>query len=1416
MKQLLAILVPLLASSIAVQAQSPDLFNYQGVARDAGGLELREKSIALRFSLIQGSPAGNEVFSEEHRVMTNSFGLFSVHVGGGINRSGEMADVDWANGPYFIQVEMDAEGGGDFAHMGVSPLLSVPYALYAAKSGESTNGEAKSIPFTGIEGQTIRHNGADWEATSTLFNIGGNMGIGTTTPSQRLDVNGNLNLSAGNALRIGGVNALHMNGTENVAIGQNAGNSLTSGLRNAFIGTGAGRSLTTGQLNAFVGYGSGEFATTASFNALIGYQTGRFLTTGSQNTFIGLRAGYNTTTGANNVAIGSTAGFSLTTSGQNVLIGRDAGYFVTVGNANTMLGWQAGTYTVEGADNTFIGRRAGFTNTSGTGNTYIGRNTGGTPDLTNATAIGANASVTQSNSVVLGNAANVGIGTSAPTNSLHVVGGMRLVDGNQAEGKVLVSDENGNASWSDGPAGPMGETGPTGAQGPTGPTGDAGPQGLQGVTGPTGAQGPTGETGPQGIQGLTGAQGPTGAIGPTGETGPQGNQGLQGIAGPTGPQGAQGIQGLEGAAGATGPTGATGATGPLVPGTTNQTLRHNGTNWVANNALLSDGNNVGIGVAPGTHKLIIGGTASMTGFRMPTDAITGGILVSSDDQGNGMWLNPLTLCEACEEGTAQLIQQEITANKIVGELQDSSSIGTEPTFFAHNLIWGSDKIGDPVAGDPAGFATRMIFDQTAGAAGAFMVGTSDNGAWDSHGPNSFSAGYNSVASGAGAMAAGIGSVASHQSAMALGEGAQALGNNAIAMGLDVTATAANAISMGQLAQASGIGAMSIGFNSTASGMRSMSFHSGTSSGEGALSFGGAASGNGATALWGDAIGDSSVAMGHGTIADGFKSTALGTLNRAMGDYSTAFGYNSEADGAGAVAVGVNTVASGSTSFAMGNNALARGDRSFALGTNVTARSSWEVIIGQYEADTSFFNAKNWNSADRLFSVANGANSSNRSDAFVIRKNGRAGVGSASTAAQLHVSGQDGLLVTGLHGSGANVEVSGFGTRLLFNPRKSAFRAGYVSGSHWNDANVGEYSFAGGYNTMASGSNSTALGFDNIASGAYATTLGRTGVASGYAATTLGFGNTAAGSRSVAIGDYVSSPSIAEVAVGRYNLTYAPAGGDNTWNNADRIFSIGNGSSSASRSNAMTVLKSGNVGIGVSSPTTKLNVSGGNWNLSDTDGDLLIGSGNAKFKMSMSIDGGGMGIARLNSMSTGASQSVRIGAGGTDVLTVRSDNVGIGVTGPSYQLHLSSNSAAKPTSSSWTVASDQRLKTDVRPFEHGLETLRAINPVWFTYNGAAGMPNETGIGTIAQDIQKAAPYMVSPWLYRSEDGSEEEYLGVDYGAMDFVIINAVKELDKKLNSIPTSSTESLLRAENEELRQRLSKLEAQMEQLLNNR
>ncbi|MDP6909817.1 MAG: tail fiber domain-containing protein, partial [Flavobacteriales bacterium] len=78
--------------------------------------------------------------------------------------------------------------------------------------------------------------------------------------------------------------------------------------------------------------------------------------------------------------------------------------------------------------------------------------------------------------------------------------------------------------------------------------------------------------------------------------------------------------------------------------------------------------------------------------------------------------------------------------------------------------------------------------------------------------------------------------------------------------------------------------------------------------------------------------------------------------------------------------------------------------------------------------------------------------------------------------------------------------------------------------------------------------------------------------------------------STAMGYQTTAPSYLETVIGQFNTTYTPfstAG----WNAADRLFVIGNGTGSSARSNAMVVLKNGNVGVGTSAPVHTLDVVG---------------------------------------------------------------------------------------------------------------------------------------------------------------------------------------------------------------------------------
>ena len=233
-----------------------------------------------------------------------------------------------------------------------------------------------------------------------------------------------------------GVDAGRSNTANNNSFfGRSSGYDNTTGGANAFFGFDSGRFNTTGNLNSFFGYYAGRSNTTARFNSAFGANAGRDTTTGESNSFFGDGAGMQNVVGSGNSFFGRLAGFN-NTAGSNSFFGNLAGLTNVTGANNSFFGNEAGRYAT-GGGNSFFGGSAGLSNTTGTNNTLIGWNTNvGADNLTNATAIGANAVVSQSNSLVLGDNANVGIGTSAPGSKLTVAGlvestagGFRFPDG---------------------------------------------------------------------------------------------------------------------------------------------------------------------------------------------------------------------------------------------------------------------------------------------------------------------------------------------------------------------------------------------------------------------------------------------------------------------------------------------------------------------------------------------------------------------------------------------------------------------------------------------------------------------------------------------------------------------------------------------------------------------------------------------------------------------------------------------------------------------------------------------------------------------------------------------------------------------------------------------------------------------------
>jgi hypothetical protein len=175
MKNLLSTLSFLLIA-VAALAQVPQGINYQAVIRDPSGSSVTNQTVNIRLSVLPVTPPA--VYSETHTVATNDYGLVNVIVGQGTVVSGVFADVDWAAGPYSVQLEADITGGTNYVTFGSQQLLSVPYALYAETSGgQGSQGPTGATGPTGADGNDGT-NGSDG-ATGATGPTGANGNDGT-------------------------------------------------------------------------------------------------------------------------------------------------------------------------------------------------------------------------------------------------------------------------------------------------------------------------------------------------------------------------------------------------------------------------------------------------------------------------------------------------------------------------------------------------------------------------------------------------------------------------------------------------------------------------------------------------------------------------------------------------------------------------------------------------------------------------------------------------------------------------------------------------------------------------------------------------------------------------------------------------------------------------------------------------------------------------------------------------------------------------------------------------------------------------------------------------------------------------------------------------------------------------------------
>lgn len=358
-------------------------------------------------------------------------------------------------------------------------------------------------------------------------------------------------------------------------------------------------------------------------------------------------------------------------------------------------------------------------------------------------------------------------------------------------------------------------------------------------------------------------------------------------------------------------------------------------------------------------------------------------------------------------------------------------------------------------------------------------------------------------------------------------------------------------------------------------------------------------------------------------------------------------------------------------------------------------------------------------------------------------------------------------------NGQSLPPVGTGARMIWYPGKAAFRAG-ANFDKWEDQEIGRFTFASGFNTEASGDFSTALGDRSSATGEFSISGGFVNSAKGKSAIALGYSNDAYQDHSIALGHTSQAFSPFSIAIGSSAAAmsdHAVAFGHHTiakanfgvamglFNNSfdqpngsltDRLFQIGNGVDINNRSNALTILRNGNIGIGGKAVTPQF--------------ILDVGS-----RMRIRHDNTTSGLYLDNSQNKpegfmGMKTDKQVGFYLNGAWQFWIDDVGMAWT---------------PVGKLGFASSDNRLKRNIKALRGSLDAIghiRGYHYNWIDKN--RGTDLQTGV--IAQEIEKYFPELVQQ--------DDKGFKTVNYIGLIPHLIESVKELKNQTAEITELRTE----------------------------
>lgn len=441
--------------AVFTKAQTPNTISFQANLTTPGtNVPIADGTYSMDFELFDD--VNNPMWSETQPTVQVTNGLINVQLG-----SVTPLQIDDFYQPLYLQITISGETLTPQIALQAVPFAqtskavvgtdSIVFRILDQKAGivDQTNTALGYFSFTQEQGAGFFNQAFGNSALQQ--NNGGSQNVAVGSFALENNTTGATNIAIGyqalnantissNNVAVGFQSQLqNTDGVENVSLGNNTLNANTTGFYNTAIGANAMEANIDGQRNVAVGYNSLFSNTSGHQNTAVGDGAMALNTIGQQNASVGAAALLNNTEGNRNTAVGHGALATNINSSDNTAMGSFA-LEKSTGTGNTAIGGNAMRPLSSGDFNVAIGYNTGSNAVgtelvNGTYNTLIGTDASvGVDGLTNASAIGYGAVVSQSNSMVLGNASvNVGIGTTSPQKKLSVVGDIQASDSVKAD-----------------------------------------------------------------------------------------------------------------------------------------------------------------------------------------------------------------------------------------------------------------------------------------------------------------------------------------------------------------------------------------------------------------------------------------------------------------------------------------------------------------------------------------------------------------------------------------------------------------------------------------------------------------------------------------------------------------------------------------------------------------------------------------------------------------------------------------------------------------------------------------------------------------------------------------------------------------------------------------------------------------------